>query len=132
MIGWEKLIIKKIVGAVLLDFSAAFHIIDHNLVLKNVCVRAHCLLYCGFRVTCLTEQRVFNRRLYNIIQVEYCIPQGSYLDPLLFKIFTNDLPLALSKACVSMYAGYTRQISQQVISLQHITKSCSQFQNGRQ
>ena len=37
-----------IVGAVLLDFSAAFDIIDYSLLLDNVCVMAlHPLLYCG-------------------------------------------------------------------------------------
>ena len=37
--GWLKEIDnKKIVGAVLLDFSAAFDIIDHNLLLKKMYV----------------------------------------------------------------------------------------------
>jgi hypothetical protein len=36
MTDWLKEIdIKKIVGAVLLDFSAAFDIIDHNLLLRS-------------------------------------------------------------------------------------------------
>ena len=51
------------------------------------------------------KQRVFfNGSLSNIIQVESGIPQGSCLGPLLVSIFTNDMPLALSKASVPMYA----------------------------
>jgi hypothetical protein len=46
----------------------------------------------------------FNGSLSNIIQLESGIPQGSCLGPLFFFIFTNYMPLALSKARVSMYA----------------------------
>jgi hypothetical protein len=41
---------KKIVGAVLLDLSVAFHIIDRSLLMEQrvLCVMAlHPLLYCG-------------------------------------------------------------------------------------
>ena len=52
---------KKIVGAILLDFSAAVDIIDHNLLLKNVCVMAfQPLPYHGFWAIYLTELKVFS------------------------------------------------------------------------
>ena len=64
-------------GAVLLDFSAAFDIIINYI----------------------------NGSFSNVKHVKCGVAQGSSLGPLLFLIFfTNDLPLALNKSCVSMYA----------------------------
>jgi hypothetical protein len=45
-----------------------------------------------------------NGSLSNVKHVGCGVPQGSSLVPLVFSILTNDLPLALNKACVSMYA----------------------------
>jgi hypothetical protein len=50
-----------------------------------------------------TQRVFFNESLSNIIQVESGFSQGCFLGPLLFSIFTNDMPLTLSKASVSMY-----------------------------
>ena len=102
MIGWEKLI----VGAVLLDFSAAFGIIDHNLCWE--------LMFYGFSTSALNArygklsnrtQRVFFNGSFSYIKHVKCdVLQGISLGPLHFSIFTNDLSLALNKALVSMYA----------------------------
>ena len=45
---------------------------------------------------------------FQMLEMQCGIPQGSSLGPLLISIFTNDLPLALTKACVSMYADDTK------------------------
>jgi hypothetical protein len=77
---------KKIVEAVILDFSAAFDIINHSLLLeKHMC--------CGFTPPAIlsikiylsnrTQNVFFNGSLSNIIQVESGIPQGSRLGPFL-------------------------------------------------
>ena len=57
MIGREKFIIN-IVGAVLLDFSAAFDIINHSLLLeKHMCYGFTPPAILWIRFICLTEHR---------------------------------------------------------------------------
>ena len=69
-----------IVGAVLLNLSAAFDILDHSLLLeKHMC-------YC---LSNRTKRVLFHGSLSNIIQLESGIPQGTCLGPLLFSIFNN-------------------------------------------
>lgn len=50
---------------------------------------------------------IFNGDLSDTAKVQPGIPQGSGLGPLMFTIFTNDLPLVLDGAKVSMYANDT-------------------------
>ena len=92
---------------VFLNFSAAFDFIDHSLLLeKRMCYgfTPPAILWIKSYRSNRTQRVFFNGNLSNIIQVESGIPQGSCLGHLLFSIFTNDMPLALSKASVYMYA----------------------------
>lgn len=98
---------RKIIGVVMLDFTAAFDIIDHDLLLKK-------LEYYGFSRTellwmesYLSDRRqlvYFNGSFSKVRVVEQGVPQGSCLGPLLYTIFTNDLPTVLDKASISMFA----------------------------
>lgn len=46
----------------------------------------------------------FNGSFSKVRVVEQGVPQGSCLGPLLYTIFTNDLPTVLDKASISMFA----------------------------
>jgi hypothetical protein len=97
----------KIVGAVLLDFSAALDIIDHNLLLrKRICYgfSTSAILWIQSHLSNRTLMVFFNGSSSNVKHVKCGVPQGSSLGALFLSIFTNDLPLALNKAYVSMYA----------------------------
>lgn len=50
---------------------------------------------------------LFNGTLSNIKSLQCGVPQGSCLGPLLYSIFTNDLPCVLKNACMAIYADDT-------------------------
>ena len=93
---------KKIVGAVVLDFSAAFDIIDHNLLYRGF--KTSAISWIQSYLSNITQSVFFNGSFSNVKHVKCGVLQGSSLGPLLFSILTNDLALALNKACVTMYA----------------------------
>jgi hypothetical protein len=73
---------KMIAGAVLLDFSATFDIIDHSLLLeKHICYgfKPHAITWPKSYLSNRTQRVFFNGSLSNIIQLEAGIPQGSCL-----------------------------------------------------
>ena len=108
---WLKALDNSLmVGVVLLDFSAAFDVLDHSLLVEK-------LKYYGFNCLALKwitsylssrSQRVFlNGSLSNSRRLECGVPQGSCLGPLLFSIFTNDLAWATKCATTVLYADDT-------------------------
>ena len=101
---------KNVVAAVLLDFSAAFDVIDHTLLLNKLkCYNfTHKAIewfksYLSSRKQCV----FYNGSFSQVGQLQSGVPQGSCLGPVLFSIFTNDLPLVLDQTTAVMYADDT-------------------------
>lgn len=98
------------VGAALLDFSAAFDVIHHGLLINKLILynfrdNAVELMksYLGDRKQCVQ----YNGTISDIVDLQCGLPQGSCLGPLLYSIFVNDLPYTLKNAHMEVYADDT-------------------------
>ena len=100
--------------AVFLDLSKVFDTLDHNLLLAKLSkydIRGQSLDWFAsymsnrsIRTKCSTQDGIQYSEYYNI---EFGMPQGSCLGPLLVLIFTNDLHLHLENCSCIMFADDT-------------------------
>ena len=105
---WHRGLDKSLLcGAVTLDFTAAFDVIEHNLLLgkmKGYGFKPSAISWLESYLAKRSQRIFFNGSYSDRTHVDSGIPQGSCLGPLMYSIFTNDLPLVLNNGKISMYA----------------------------
>ena len=85
----------KMVGVMMVDLSAAFDMVDHPLLLAKLCLfglEEEVILWFESYLTGRTQSVLIDGCLSPPLGIECGVPQGSILGPLMYIIFTNEIP----------------------------------------
>ena len=96
----------KVTGVILLDLSAAFDLVDHQILVKKLKIYGLDNDFCTWVQSYLygRQQAVWiNHTFSEFLQNSVGVPQGSILEPLFFLIYFNDL-LSTINCSVEVYA----------------------------
>ena len=100
---------NKLTCSIFLDLRKAFDSVNHEILLKKLAHYGFCGPIHNFLRTYLSGRKICSKignQVSKFNLIEYGVPQGSILGPLLFLLFVNDLPNA-TKFRTTLFADDT-------------------------
>ena len=85
----------ELAGVCMVDMSAAFDVVDTELLLKKLCLYGFdrkAVQWMWSYLTYRSQGVLIEGSMSNLLPLEAGVPQGSILGPLFYTIFTNELP----------------------------------------
>ena len=98
---------NKIAGSLFLDFSKAFDLVDHSLLIHKLKLYNIDTLWFSSYLNKRFQQTHYAGVISDKKDMISSVPQWSVLGPILFLIYVNDLPLSLTSTCADIFADDT-------------------------
>ena len=101
---------QQLTGAAFVDLKKTFDLVDHHCLLhklQHYGVRGRSLTWFRNYLTIRSQRVQYGKELSSSLPLDFGVPQGSLLGPLLSVIYINDLPKCLMHWEINMYADDT-------------------------